>query len=98
MVSGERSIWLSQGELLARAGELLESAEGDPVVRLPAEFVMLSRVFGVLGGLFHHYRPRIDYARHLAPVLGSPSDRRGESTREPDGELRPDAWRDAWRG
>jgi hypothetical protein len=32
---------------------------------------MLSRVFGVLGGLFHHYRPRIDYARHLAPVLGS---------------------------
>jgi len=71
MVSGERSIWLSQGELLARAGELLETAEGDPVVRLPAEFVMLSRVFGVLGGLFHHYRPRIDYARHLAPILGS---------------------------
>jgi ubiquinone biosynthesis protein len=71
MASGQRSIWLSQGELLARAGELLESAQRDPVVQLPAEFVMLSRVFGVLGGLFHHYRPRIDYARHLAPVLGS---------------------------
>jgi ubiquinone biosynthesis protein len=70
MASGERSIWLSQGELLARAGELLESAQRDPVVRLPPEFVMLSRVFGVLGGLLHHYRPRIDYARHLAPVLG----------------------------
>jgi ubiquinone biosynthesis protein len=75
MASGERSIWLSQGELLARAGELLESAERDPVVRLPPEFVMLSRVFGVLGGLFHHYRPRIDYARHLAPLLADPDDR-----------------------
>jgi ubiquinone biosynthesis protein len=73
MATGDRSVWLSRGELLARAGELLESAEGDPVVRLPAEFVMLSRVFGVLGGLFHHYRPRIDYARHLAPVLGAPA-------------------------
>jgi ubiquinone biosynthesis protein len=72
MTSGERSIWLNQGELLARAGELLERAHRDPVVRLPAEFVMLSRVFGVLGGFFHHYRPRIDYARHLAPILGSP--------------------------
>jgi ubiquinone biosynthesis protein len=72
MVSGERSIWLSQGELLARAGELLERARRDPVVQLPAEFVMLSRVFGVLGGFFHHYQPRIDYARHLAPVLGVP--------------------------
>ena len=71
MLSGERSAWLSRGELLARAGELLETAQRDPVVRLPAEFVMLSRVFGVLGGFFHHYRPRIDYARHLAPVLGS---------------------------
>jgi ubiquinone biosynthesis protein len=71
MLTGERSAWLSRGELLARAGELLESAQRDPVVRLPAEFVMLSRVFGVLGGFFHHYRPRIDYARHLAPVLGS---------------------------
>jgi ubiquinone biosynthesis protein len=70
MASGERSVWLSQGELLTRAGELLESAQRDPVVRLPPEFVMLSRVFGVLGGLLHHYRPRIDYARHLAPVLG----------------------------
>jgi len=73
MATGDRSVWLSRGELLARAGELLESAEGDPVVRFPAEFVMLSRVFGVLGGLFHHYRPRIDYARHLAPVLGAPA-------------------------
>ena len=71
MSTGDRSTWLSRSELLARAGELLETAEGDPVVRLPAEFVMLSRVFGVLGGLFHHYRPRIDYAQHLAPVLGS---------------------------
>jgi ubiquinone biosynthesis protein len=70
MVRGQRSVWLSHGELMARAGELLESAERDPVVRLPTEFVMISRVFGVLGGLLHHYRPQIDYARHLAPVLG----------------------------
>ena len=62
--------WLGRGEILARTAELLETARRDPVVRLPAELVMLSRVFGVLGGLFHHYRPRIDYARHLSPVLG----------------------------
>jgi hypothetical protein len=32
---------------------------------------MLARIFGTLGGLFQHYRPRIDFARHMAPVLGA---------------------------
>ena len=38
---------------------------------MPGEFVMLARVFGTLGGLFHHYRPEIDYAEHLLPVIAA---------------------------
>ena len=30
---------------------------------------MLARVFGVLGGLFQHYRPRLDYSRPLLAAL-----------------------------
>ena len=41
------------------------------MTRIPADFVMLGRVFGTLGGLFDHYRPEIDYARHLFPVLAA---------------------------
>ncbi|MCZ6464313.1 MAG: AarF/ABC1/UbiB kinase family protein [Proteobacteria bacterium] len=69
--SGTRSAWLDREELLTRAAELLDRAEADPVIRIPGEFVMIARVFGVLGGLFHYYRPKIDYARHVLPVLAS---------------------------
>jgi ubiquinone biosynthesis protein len=55
--------------MLARAGEVVSRVQEDPVVRIPAEFVMLARVFLSLGGLFQHYRPRIDYARPLLAVL-----------------------------
>ena len=48
-----------------------EISEDDPVTTLPAEFVMLGRVFGTLGGLFHHYKPDIDYSEHLMPVIGA---------------------------
>jgi ubiquinone biosynthesis protein len=61
--------WPAPEAVLAQARELLRAAEGDPVVRIPQEFVMLARVFGTLGGLFQRHRPRIDFARHVAPVL-----------------------------
>ena len=56
---------------MQRATALLQAQQDDPVVRLPSEFVMLARVFGTLGGLFGHYRPDIDYARHVLPVLAT---------------------------
>jgi ubiquinone biosynthesis protein len=63
--------WPSEEEIVERAGALLALSEQDPVVRIPAEFVLLGRVFLTLGGLFQHYRPQVDYARFLAPVLAS---------------------------
>ena len=63
--------WLDEREVVAQARELLAAVGDDPVIRIPDEFVMLARVLGTLGGLFQHYRPRIDFARHLAPVLGA---------------------------
>jgi len=66
-----RAAWLSRDELEAQLRGLLAAMRDDPVTLLPDDFVMLARVFGTLGGLFQHYRPRIDWARHLAPVLGA---------------------------
>jgi len=63
--------WLDEREVAAQARRLLAAIDDDPVIRIPEEFVMLARIFGTLGGLFQHYRPRIDAARHLAPVLGA---------------------------
>jgi hypothetical protein len=63
--------WPDEREVGRQARELLAAVDGDPVVRIPDEFVMLARIFGTLGGLFQHYRPRIDFARHLEPVLGA---------------------------
>ena len=62
--------WPTKQELLSQASELLRQVERDPVVSLPAEFVMTARVFGTLGGLFMHYRPNIDYTKALLPIIG----------------------------
>jgi ubiquinone biosynthesis protein len=63
--------WLDQQELATQARALLEATHADPVIRIPEEFAMLARVFGALGGLFQHYRPRLDWARSLQPVLAA---------------------------
>jgi ubiquinone biosynthesis protein len=59
--------WPNQLELLAQAALMCRHIEADPIVKLPEEFVMLGRVFGVLSGLFLHYRPE-----PLAAVLVLP--------------------------
>ena len=64
--------WLDR-DAAGRAGARCCSKQrsDDPVVRIPDEFAMLARVFGSLGGLFQHYRPRLDWARHMQPVLAA---------------------------
>ena len=59
----------SQEVVVAQMRAMLDAAEDDPVVRVPEHFVMLGRVFGTLGGLFLHYRPAIDYGRHVMPAF-----------------------------
>jgi ubiquinone biosynthesis protein len=64
--------WPNPFELLAQARLASRTIEADPIVRLPEEFVMLGRVFGVLAGLFLHYRPSVDTASAVLPwVLAS---------------------------
>jgi ubiquinone biosynthesis protein len=53
-------------EQLERA---LEIARDNPVVTVPVEFVLLGRVFGALGGLVMHYKPKIELFRIIAPHL-----------------------------
>ncbi len=64
--------WPSKEEFMARAAHIMEAAQNDPVDKLPAEFVMLARVFSTLGGLFSHYRPDLDVAGILVPYLTQP--------------------------
>lgn len=64
-------VWLSREALDAELLRVLEAIRHDPVTTIPDDFVMLARVFGTLGGLFQHHRPRLDWARHVAPVLGA---------------------------
>lgn len=61
--------WPSPEALAATARSLLQQAEGDPVETLPADFILLARVFGSLSGLFMHYQPSLDVARCLLPYL-----------------------------
>ena len=40
---------------------------------MPAEFIMLARVFTTLGGLFVHYQPQLDVHTYLLPHLVGPA-------------------------
>lgn len=70
----EGAEWPSPEMLAATARELLHQASSDPVDTLPADFILLARVFGSLSGLFMHYQPRIDVARCLLPYLMAPEE------------------------
>ncbi len=63
--------WPSREELSRRFSSLLGAAHEDPVTSIPGEFVMIARVFATLGGLFQTYQPRIDFTRHVLPILGA---------------------------
>jgi ubiquinone biosynthesis protein len=41
------------------------------VLVLPAEFILLARVFTTLGGLFAHYDARIDFQRFVLPHVAA---------------------------
>jgi ubiquinone biosynthesis protein len=66
--------------MLANAKQAMARMQDDPVIRIPAEFVMIGRVFLCLGGLFQHYRPAIDYSRPLLAVLAERSQRGSTGT------------------
>lgn len=60
-------LWPTAEELKERQKRMMASANDDPVDRLPAEFIMIARVFGSLGGLFMHYKPQMDAVRYIIP-------------------------------
>lgn len=61
--------WPTQVEVLAQTTLIAGFIAKDPVVHLPEEFVMLGRVFGVLSGLFLHYRPDVSAAARILPLV-----------------------------
>ncbi len=61
--------WPTKKEMLSQAADILEQMNKDPVIRIPAEFVMLARVFGTLGGLFLHYQPSVDLSQRILPLV-----------------------------
>jgi ubiquinone biosynthesis protein len=63
--------WPTREQLLAQASALAEQTVADPVERIPSSFVMIGRVFGTLGGLFGHHRPKLDWARVLPYIVGA---------------------------
>jgi predicted unusual protein kinase regulating ubiquinone biosynthesis (AarF/ABC1/UbiB family) len=67
MIRARAGDWPNQLELLAQVALMARHIESDPLVKLPEEFVMLGRVFGVLSGLFLHYRPEPLAALHVLP-------------------------------
>ena len=68
-INEEGYVWPTPDDLLETATALLNQANQDPVDKLPAEFIMLARVFTTLGGLFMHYQPRIDVTRYVLPYM-----------------------------
>lgn len=61
--------WPTREEFSARTAHILSVAKDDPVDRVPAEFIMLARVFSTLNGLFNHHRPDMNVAGILLPYL-----------------------------
>lgn len=69
---GAGTQWPSPEALMEQVRALLIRMGDDPVEKIPAEFVMLARVFGTLGGLFLHYQPRLDIAHLVLRYLTMP--------------------------
>jgi ubiquinone biosynthesis protein len=67
LAPGSELRWPERAELVEQMKSVLEQTQRDPVVRIPAEFVMLARVFSTLGGMFTHYRPSCDWGSRILP-------------------------------
>ncbi|MEY4577339.1 MAG: hypothetical protein RL701_2042 [Pseudomonadota bacterium] len=63
--------WPDREAIAKRAAGLGKSLTADPVVTVPGHFVMIGRVLATIGGLFSHYRPDLDIATHVLPVLAA---------------------------
>ncbi|HEX5661260.1 MAG TPA: AarF/UbiB family protein [Polyangiales bacterium] len=61
--------FVSQLQMVSGIASFGRHLEGDPIARLPEEFVMLGRVFGTLSGLFVHYRPDLAATRSVLPIV-----------------------------
>lgn len=72
-VTGGNMRWPSAADMLKAGQQLLAQAEQDPVEKMPAEFIMLARIFTTLGGLFVHYQPQLDVHTYLIPHLVGPA-------------------------
>lgn len=55
----------------AQLDHALELARQNPIVKVPQDFVLLGRVFGALGGLYLHHRPRLKPLSILMPHLAA---------------------------
>ncbi len=68
---GPRALAGNPAEFDARAelARALAAVRADPVVRVPADFVLLGRLFGSLGGLILRYPPQTSLFTVLAPYL-----------------------------
>lgn len=61
--------WPEGDEIFEEIASLLKQAKEDPVEKLPAEFILLARVFSTLGGMFTHYQPQLNVQKYLLPHL-----------------------------
>ncbi len=69
----------------AQLEKAMAMARTNPIVRIPQDFVMLGRVFGALGGLLMHYKPKINLFLILAPHLSHAMSTRAPHSRPEDG-------------
>lgn len=53
----------------AAVERVLQLTRDNPIVAVPGDFILLARVFAVLGGLLMRYRPRINLFQLLMPPL-----------------------------
>jgi len=61
--------WPDRAALTARLQRLGQLSAADPIVTIPEHFVLIGRVLSTVTGLFAHYRPELDVAAHVLPVL-----------------------------
>lgn len=72
ITGGDDPVWRSSAQTFESVADMLDAANADPIVRIPAEFVMIARVMGMISGTMDHYRPNIDWGARVLPYLSLP--------------------------